>query len=201
MTIEVTKNTYEKDGKSYVRVTRVLDIIAKPEFYRWYAKFGWEHCIRVRDDRAAFGTRIHKEIQNWLEDKNIWIDNKEMSETMDLFKDWCVLHDVVPEKLELHLFNDEMGVAGTCDFFGRFDGKDMIIDWKTSKKIYDNYRLQVAAYLYMFEQAYNRELDGAGIVCFRDGKVVEEFLSRDECLGLVSVFKNARELYRWKHGK
>ena len=201
MTIEVTKNTYKKDGKEYVRVTRVLDIIAKPEFYRWYAKYGWDYCIGVRDDRAAFGTRVHKEIQNWLEDKNIWVDNKDMGETMDLFKEWVGIHDVVPEKLEFRLFNDDMGVAGTCDFFGKFDGKDMIIDWKTSKKVYDNYSLQVSAYLYMFEHQYKKRLDGAGIVCFRDGKIVEKYFSRDECNELVKVFRNAREVYRWKYGK
>ena len=47
----------------------------------------------------------------------------------------------------------------------------------------------------------DKVLGGAGIVCFRDGKIVEKYLSRDECMKLVEVFRAARILYRWKYGK
>jgi len=201
MTIEVTRNSYKKDGKEYVRVTRVLDIIAKPEFYRWYAKYGWDYCINYRDDRAAFGTRVHKEIQNWLENKKVWIDNEEMGKVFDIFKMWYDIHDFKVENLEVHLFDDEMEVAGTCDYGGMFDGKRMILDWKTSKKVYDNYKLQIAVYLYMYEKNMNLKCDGAGVVCFTKDGVIEEFFTRDECLELLETFKHAREVYRWKHGK
>lgn len=176
-------------------------MIAKPEFYRWYAKFGWKHCTRVRDDRAAYGTRFHKEIQNFLEGKEVWLDNVEMQETFQVFLDWYESHDIKPEGLEVRLFNDELGVAGTCDFVGFFDGELWVIDWKTSKRVYDNYGLQVAIYLWMYEQQYDKVCRGAGVVCFRDGKVHEKYFTRSECMNNLEVYKHARELYRWKYGK
>jgi len=201
-TVEITKDTYHKQGKSYIRVTRVLDIIAKPEFYRWYAKHGYAHCIKVRDDRAAFGSRMHKEFQNWLSDENVWIDDQEMQVSFDMFKEWVDLHKLKPLELEYRLFNDELLVGGTCDFIGYMDDKFVLLDWKTSKRAYDNYKLQVAIYLFMYEQMTgDKVLGGAGIVCFRDGKIIEKYLSRDECMKLVEVFRAARILYRWKYGK
>ena len=204
--IEITKDTYHKQGKTYVRVTRVLDIIAKPEFYRWYAKHGYAYCIKVRDDRAAFGSRMHKEFQNWLSDENVWIDDQEMQVSFDDFKMWADLHKLKPLELEYRLFNDELLVGGTCDYIGMMtregEEKFVLLDWKTSKRAYDNYKLQVAIYLFMYEQMTDSKLlGGAGIICFRDGKIIEKYISREDCLKLVDVFKAARILYRWKYGK
>jgi len=199
--IKVYKNTYEINGKHYVRVTRCLDIIAKPEFYRWFGKHGYEWCTSYRDDRAAFGTRVHKEIQNFLEDKNVWLDNNEMSQVFEYFKEWYGKHELIPTFLEKHLVSDSLMAAGTCDFIGYMDGKLMVLDWKTSKKVYDNYPVQVATYLWMYEQMTGSVVDGAGIICFKKDGVVERYMSRDECLELVDVFRHARALYRWKYGK
>ena len=199
--VKVKKNTYEIDGKEYVRVTRVLDIIAKPEFYRWYAKHGYEWCVNYRDDRAAFGTRVHKEIQNFLEENNVWIDNIEMGNVFNVFTDWYNSHDIEPVFLEKHLVSDELMTAGTCDFIGRMDDKWMVLDWKTSKRVYDNYPVQVAIYLWMYEQMSGEKMDGAGVVCFTEKDVKAKYFSRDECLKLVEVFRHARALYRWKYGK
>jgi len=199
--VVVNKNSYEIDGKEYVRVTRVLDIIAKPEFYRWYAKHGYEWCTNYRDDRAAFGTRVHKEIQNYLEDKNVWIDNKEMGEVFDVFKSWYDMHELEPCFLEKHLVCDDVMAAGTCDYVGMFDGKASVLDWKTSKKVYDNYPIQVATYLVMYEKMTGEKADQAGVICFTKDGVVEKYFDREECYELFEVFKHARALYRWKHGK
>ncbi len=204
--VVVTKNTYEINGKEYIRVTRVLDIIAKPEFYRWYAKMGWEYCNRYRDDRAAFGTRVHKEIQNTLEKKSVWLDNSEMEKAIDDFEVWAKEHEVVPIKLEERLVSDRYMTAGTCDFIGdiTIDGEKrfMVLDWKTSKKVYDNYKVQVSIYLHMYEEMTGIKVSGgAGVVCFRDGKIHEKYIDREECLELIDVFKAARVLYRWKYGK
>jgi hypothetical protein len=200
--IVVDRDTYEIDGMRYARVTRVLDIIAKPEFYRWYAKHGVRKCNSIRDDRAAFGTRLHKEIQNKLEGKNVWLDNPEMVKCFKNFNLWLSLHDVEIHCLECNIWNKELLSAGTCDFVGRVDGKNMLLDWKSSKRVYDTHNLQVAAYLYMYELQFNKVLGGgAGVICVTKDGVEERYLSRDECLELVKLFRYARELFRWKFKK
>lgn len=196
--IEVTSNSYIVDGQEYVRVTRVLDVIAKPYFYRWYAKHGWEWCNNYRDDRAAFGTRVHKEIEHFLEDGEVWVDNEEMFDCLQVFaSEFYGVHELKDFELEMHLFNQEFGYAGTCDYVGEFDGKKMVLDWKTSKRVYDNYPLQIAAYLYAYEQMSGEELDGGGIVCVRANGIVSKYFSREECLQLFDFFVSARNLYRY----
>lgn len=200
--IEVTSNSYIVDGQEFVRVTRVLDVISKPYFYRWYAKHGWEWCNKYRDTRAVFGTRVHKEIQNFLEGKDVWVDDDEMSKCLQVFKDeFFYKHDVVVDSLELHLFNQEFGYAGTCDFLGSVDGEKVIIDWKTSKKVYSNYPLQVSAYLYAYEQMSGESLDGAAVLCVTADGIKSKWFSREECLDLFEYFCSARNLYRYVYGK
>jgi hypothetical protein len=200
--IEVTSNSYILDGQEFVRVTRVLDIISKPYFYRWYAKHGLEWCNNYRDSRAVFGTRVHKEIQNILQDKPYWVDDDEMQDVLQVFKDeFLGIYDIEVLDLEFHLFNQEFGYAGTCDFLGVVDDKKIVIDWKTSKNVYSNYPLQVSAYLYAYEQMHGVSLDGAAVVCINDSGIKDKWFSRDECLRLFDFFVSARNLYRYVYGK
>jgi len=191
-------NTYDIEGKQYPRMTRVIDIISKPEFYRWYAKNGYEKCESIKTDRAAFGTRVHQEIQNILENKDVWYDNEEMRVSLALFKDWKEEHKLEPVALELTLHNDLLGIAGTCDYVGKIDDRLMLLDWKTSKQVYDTHKLQVAGYTYMYEQATGKELDGCGIIAIRDGKIREKYLDRLEINALLPVLLAASIAYRWK---
>lgn len=200
--IEIKDVHYLVDGKKYVRVTKVLDIIAKPEFYRWYAKFGFDHCERVKDRRASFGTKFHKYVQLLLSGQELnWIAmDDEMFQTMNLFTKWASKHDIKPLFLEKHLIDNCHLVGGTADFAGKFDGKKVLIDWKTAKKIYPSYYLQIAAYVAIYEDMYNCILDGAYIFCFRDGKVTEEFISHKELEEYYDLFLCALRLWRWKFG-
>ena len=158
-----TSNDQEEDhyyisGKQYPRMTRVLSVIAKPEFYRWYANNGYQHCQHIMNTRAAFGTRVHKEIQNYLEGKPVWVDNEEMRQSLLAFGNWSKKHQLVPLSLEETLHCDDLRIAGTADYVGLFTstrtkpwGKKkkvrILLDWKTSKSVFKNYHLQVAGYM------------------------------------------------------
>jgi len=194
------RDFYLIDGKKYVRVTRVLDVISKPEFYRWYAKHGYRKCRGIMHDRAAFGTRVHKEIFNYLKGDEVWIDNEEMDESLRLFIVWAKSKGLEPFQLEFQVSSDDVMVAGTCDFVGFCDGEKLLGDWKTSKALYDNYYLQVSSYLVMYEKQMGEELDGAFILSIRDGKVHFDKIYREECYRLWDVFCSARKIYKWKYG-
>ena len=121
------RDFYLIDGKRYVRVTRVLDVIAKPEFYRWYAKHGYRGAKSIMEDRAAFGTRVHKEIFNYLSGNEVWIDNEEMLESLRLFIGWAEEHSLEPLELEVTVKDDDYMFAGTVDFVGRCGGKTLVL--------------------------------------------------------------------------
>lgn len=60
------------------------------------------------------------------------------------------LEVVQPEFLywEETCWNDTLGVAGSFDAIGKVYGEMVMIDWKTSKSVYDSVALQLAAYRY-----------------------------------------------------
>jgi hypothetical protein len=204
LTSDSSKNAfkyYTYNGKKYPRMTNVLDVIAKPEFYRWYAKEGYDECQNIINKRASFGTRVHAEFEKILLGKDAWVDSDEMRATVESFIKWKKKFNVSPKSdkhLEIRLYSDTLGVAGTADFVGLYDGLAYLIDWKTSKAVYDNYLLQISGYLYIYEEQFGEELDGCGIVSFRDGHIRTKFLSRDEAYALIPIVKAAVTLYKWK---
>ena len=201
--VKVKDDSYLIDGKEYIRVTRILDVISKPELYKWIGKHGWDYCEDVKDRRAGFGSRVHKEIRNLLEGKEVWVDDEEMRKSLNLFNAWYSSHSVSPVFLEHTVKSDMFLYGGTVDFIGDFDGKRTIIDWKTSKYVFSHYLLQVAAYLHAFEEQYPDEprIEQCKVVTIRDGRINSKVLSRDKCLELFDVFVCARKIYKWKYGK
>jgi hypothetical protein len=72
--------------------------------------------------------------------------------------DWIVEHHVEPLEVERKIYSREYHYAGTLDWKGFVDGKLSILDFKSSKYLYDEYRLQVASY-----QSAVEEEDGCKI--------------------------------------
>ena len=70
----------------------------------------------------------------------------ESAACFNAFRNWHNSNRVEVLELEKALYNLEYGFAGRCDFIGMVNGKKTILDWKTSKAVYDEYRYQVGAY-------------------------------------------------------
>lgn len=62
------------------------------------------------------------------------------------FQDWCTEHEVRAKHIEQTVWHPTLGYAGTLDLVARVDGEPAVIDFKTSKAVYWEYELQVAAY-------------------------------------------------------
>ncbi|MEU0860626.1 PD-(D/E)XK nuclease family protein [Streptomyces griseofuscus] len=60
------------------------------------------------------------------------------------------LDQVQPEFLHLEetCWHDDLAVAGSFDAIARVDGDLVVLDWKTSKAVYDSVALQLSAYRY-----------------------------------------------------
>jgi hypothetical protein len=59
---------------------------------------------------------------------------------------WRRAHAVEPVAAEVRVYSDEYEFAGTADLLARVDGDLTIVDYKTSKGVYDEYLFQIAAY-------------------------------------------------------
>jgi len=197
-----TDNYYLIRGKKYARVTRINSIIDKPELRAWYAKTGSVKAKEILHKRAGFGSTLHKLIEVTLKGEELSKSNYEpmLIESIELFEKWKEKFDLKPDALEQHLWSDKYQYAGTADYIGMFDGKLYILDWKTSRGIYDEYWLQSAAYVQAFYEQTGIKVHGVGILQIRDGEVNFLTKSYDEIMTVYfPVFLAAITIYNWKY--
>ncbi len=101
----------------------------------------------VRNERAAIGTGLHETIEADLrgEPRPLVLDPESLS-AIEQWEKWYWDHpDFKPEYIEVTVWSHKYGYAGTLDFAGMLDGKMTLGDWKSSKGIWDEHRMQNGA--------------------------------------------------------
>jgi len=114
---------------------------------------------KVRDKAASIGTLAHALIEEYLGDtypsiKKNPVDRSEYPpEDLELaenafiaYLDWEKLHDVEPLEAEIQLVHPFLLYGGTIDMVAMVDGVLTMVDFKTSKGIYNDHVIQAAAY-------------------------------------------------------
>jgi hypothetical protein len=158
-------------------------------------------------ERQKFGSRFHKLGQLILTGNEVSKEeyNAEMQEDIELLLGCIKEYNLVVESIEQPLWYKEVG--GTADYIGYADlpqlGKNahVIGDWKTSASVYDNYWIQLAAYVVMFEKMTGIKLDGAFILHLRNGKANLHEKTYEELLKYYSVFEHCLALYKYTKGE
>jgi len=80
---------------------------------------------------------------------------------------------------EFPMVSEEFGFGGTPDAWGIIGGKLCLLDWKTSKEIYQDYVSQLAAYAQLLRECKGTEVERIHVV--RVGKQMAEF--EHKCYG------------------
>lgn len=107
-------------------------------------------------------------------------------------------HHVEPIMLERVLWSPSTGVIGTTDFIGKIDGELCVADWKTSKRIYPEFRLQLAKYAQMyFEETKVLPLVRYAINTRKDGGLEHEKYGVDTYQDDLTAFESCANLYGW----
>ena len=86
------------------------------------------------------------------------------------FVEWWETYNPTLLEAEVHLFSDEIKVAGTCDLVCEIDGELWIIDFKTSNHLQTTYDLQTAIYGKCYEECYGKKPDRYGILWLKSSK-------------------------------
>jgi hypothetical protein len=213
---EITGKVYTLNGKSYCRVTNTLNIIAKNGLFSWYQSVGKKKAEAIIKDRQIIGTKVHSAIEHTLlgDYDSSTEKHKEILKCVQMFKIFKYNTNLSPQALEQRLWNDEFGYAGTCDYIGKYttwnpycmrghkvEFKDdlVIIDWKTSRSIYKDYWLQMAAYAYAFYKLTGVKVKGAVIVQFRNEQIKVQEKTWDDLIELFEVYKAVLTVYRWNY--
>ncbi len=140
---------YDINGSWYPRVTKIVEIKAKPALYRFYGMAkSYDAAKAMTETSAKEGTLIHEVAESIMTGGNPEIPNSiqpAIYALTDFFEQRHIQVD--PEFVERRILHPEHRYAGTIDTLALIDGKFGVLDIKTSKAIYRDYNLQTAAYI------------------------------------------------------
>ena len=110
--------------------------------------------------------------------------------------------------IELQMFSEHLGVAGTADVIADFDGRRSIIDFKTSDKSkklewIDTYFMQLSIYAVMYEELTGVPVNNlVVIVAVENGEEQLFIQKRDQWIGKsINVINNYYDYHGLTHGK
>ena len=173
---------YRRNGEYYPSITYVLGVYPKGKFFEdWLKKVGYasEHIVRKA---ANQGTETHEMIEAYLNGEELNFLSPTGYPQYDplvwqMFLRFVDFWETYKPKLietEVHLFSDEIKVAGTCDMVCEIeiDGKTelWIIDFKTSNHLQTTYDLQTAIYGKCYEECYGKKADRYGVLWLKSNK-------------------------------
>jgi len=137
---------------------------------------------KIRDEAADKGKRVHSAIEKFLQAKDgaeVEVD-EDITKPFRKFMGWWILNDVEVVETECSVWSEEGGgFKGTFDLSAKIkkDGKKLLylIDFKTSPRIYEDVKMQLASYFYGWKQRTNHIPERAAVLRldFTDGP--EEF--------------------------
>jgi hypothetical protein len=195
---------YYIDGHKYISVTTVLQVLAKPALIRWSAKQA--ACIAledpslsedgvlakvwaIKDTAANRGSLVHSFISSMETGKSLPANIQGYANAYENFMKTTNASIISSEQM---VYSGKYKYAGTLDAIARIGNKIWILDFKTSKNVYNEYGLQLCAYKQAVEEQ-GKKIDSMAIVHLKNtGKF--SFLEFNDDF---KVFLHALELWKW----
>ncbi|MEY2965982.1 MAG: hypothetical protein RLY50_32 [Actinomycetota bacterium] len=208
-------------------VTNVLSILDKPALPRWASSETAKAAAAIKHDLAGMdddeivshlkgapwrksekaserGTTIHQWLENAMLGKELPELDGEAADYEQAADRW--LHDMQPTPVRLEVTMFATDYAGTADGVVEIDGSRWLIDFKTSKGLYESAALQVAALaacpMWSSEDFESAEpcppVDRVAAVRIgADGDY--EMLEVIDLAGLQAAFRSCLEVWKWKY--
>lgn len=190
------QNQYSLEGKKIPSVTTILNVISKPALMYWYGKHGTKECQRLLKEAGSYGDMVHTITQNFLEGQRqkVTADQKIILKNLkSVTKGWQW------EGFEVVLINKEYGYGGTCDGIATIDSKRTLVDFKTSKGVWPEFSLQMAAYEACETADGGKKLDIEQVrILHLDKETLSWSVLNIDTTDLFPIFLAAKDLYEWQ---
>jgi hypothetical protein len=176
---------YWVDGRPYVSVTEVLKIINKPQLMYWFGREVYRAMLvdPTMDEQTALGkpyqssdsaknrgTTVHSIVESYKHTGNRIQDIPEAYRGYaDAFYNFMADFKVELIEQERTLFNEMHKMAGTLDIYAKLGDKNFIIDVKTGKDIYNEFKLQLSAYAFMMRDE-GKPVDEIAVLLLETGE-------------------------------
>lgn len=154
------------DDLYYPSVTSVLGTLNKGFGYdEWLRNVGWNSKL-ILEKAQRSGSKIHHAIELFLQNNTILPDDFEEEEWVKMcnFANWFNNLNIKVIATENELIDDDMQLAGTCDFVCKIDDTVYLIDFKTGNAIHEISHLQTACYTEMWNKHNKIKIQKAGIL-------------------------------------
>lgn len=172
---------------NYASVTQVLNILRKPGLEQWFLSNTRAYCTEKSNKGKLVGTQIHDAIQSFIETGKASISTEHDVEVTNTLKSFMMFREEKPEhilrKAEMALTSEVYKFNGTIDCIGDY----VMWDWKTGEakkeekpKIYDEWKYQVAAYIYLYNEVHNANIMKAKIVALAKDKIAYDIYEMEE---------------------
>ena len=179
----MAKRDYQND---YPSVTQILDVLRKIGLEMWF-KFTPIKEINTKSEKGKLiGTQIHEALHIYIETNQVKVETQYAEEVTFALKSFMLFRQEHPEialkNAEMPLTSEKYQFNGTLDCEAARDLAPILLDWKTSEAkekdkptIYDEYKYQVAAYDYLFQEVKKIKPMADIIVCLAKDKIAYNF--------------------------
>lgn len=140
---------YEINGIWYPRVTKILEVKAKPGLDSFFREIGdYASAEDIKQRSAEEGSLMHRTIQGIMTGKAVDIPET-IRPAVEAFQKFNERQKIAfhPEFVERLIWSPRHRYAGTVDTLAYVNGKFGVLDIKTSIGFYPEYNLQTAAYI------------------------------------------------------
>ena len=205
---------YRRNGSYYPSITYVLNSYPKgPHFEKWLKQVGFASEYIVKK-AAEEGTQVHEMAEAYLNGEELRflsptgqpLCNPDVWQMLLRFVDFWETHKPTLIEAEVHLFSDELRVAGTCDLIIELNGERWVLDLKTSNHLHTTYDLQTAVYAQCYTECFEKPIDRCGILWLKSSKrkpnpdklqgkgweIVESTRTFEEN---IDIFKNVKRIF------
>jgi hypothetical protein len=126
-----------------------------------------------RDEAAGIGTLVHEMVEKHIKSDVLpALDSltpeqlEKVQSGFNAYLKWESMTKLKIVEQEMQLVSEQYQFGGCPDAIGEIDGELCLIDWKTSKGVYQDYLIQLAAYNYLWHENHSdRPLTGGFHLC------------------------------------
>lgn len=163
-----------------------------------YLEAVWEAAKRasrgVKGEAARKGTQIHRDIEEGLSGSRSEESlSREAAEALVFLRG----ADLCPEFFERRIYSRRHRYSGTLDLIAKdANGNLVLVDWKTGKSVYPEFRLQTAAYVKAWEEEHpDQPIASRILVRLSEAGAEPHIYPRSTLRGDFAAFLGALSLY------
>ena len=191
-------HSYKVEGVKVPSVTRVVDGCFPKDLTHWALSIGQEEYDKVISEALEVGNDTHQWIEHYINYGHACAEPEDyISKSVNAFLDWTTKYNPEWVDAERKVYCDKYKYAGTVDAVAKINGRVCVIDFKTSKKVYKPYHLQVTAYAQAIKRMDGLRRWPLGIILRLDKETGEFEHKVFEPKHNFDTFKKCLELKQW----